>query len=101
MELEAVLQTLIQSASGGQWGVLAGAILLVLVSVVRRITADRLVDPAAKWVSASSAMAAATAVSLMAGAVWWHAVILGCFGPVASDGFWRLVGSLIPRRVDG
>lgn len=94
--MDDISQTIINAIEGGQWSILAGAVLLVLVSVARKMTAD-LISPASEWVSAVAAMLAAVAVLLIADVTWWHALVLGLLTPAASDGFWRLVSAAIAR----
>ena len=91
------LTPLLHAFERGEPGVLCGAILLVVVSLVRVHLDARLEKGAAKdWISAVSSVLGALGVALVAGGLWWHAVLLSLLAAPASSGLWRLVFGLFP-----
>lgn len=89
---------LIQAIEHGHWSEAAGGLLIALVSVARLYLEPRLEDPAAAWVSAVAGVLGAAAVALLAGAVWWHALLLALLAAGPSAGLWRLLASLVPSK---
>jgi hypothetical protein len=92
-----IVPTIVDAITGAHWSVLAGAILAVVLTVTRRIL---VAAPAgtARWISAAAGVLSALSVSLLAGAVWWHALIACIVAAPASAGFWDLVGSAMPWK---
>ena len=90
---ETTVQRLIESINTGDWASLVGVILLVLVAFARRLVAvrDTLPARAKEIISAAAAVVAGVAVSLLAGADWLGAVLLGTIAGSASAGLWDIL----------
>lgn len=91
-------QTIVDALGSGRAELIAGAALLAVVSLLRLYLEPRLEGlRAGDWLSAVAGVAGACAVALLAGAVWWHAVLLSLLAAGPSAGLWRLLASLVPR----
>ena len=86
---------IIDAFEGARWGVAAGAILLALVWIFRKLTAGRLPPKLAPIISAAVAVVLAMAGGLYGGAVWYDAVLTGLLVGGAASGFWSLLGKYI------
>lgn len=95
---QSMIDTLIGAASDGRWERLIGAILLVLVALVRYVTRDRFSLETGQWISAVSALAGGVGAALLAGTVWWHALLIGLVVAPGSRGFWDRIRDLLPKR---
>jgi hypothetical protein len=93
-----VVDQLIGAAGAAQWWRLVGAILLAVIAVVRFVTRDRFAVVVGEWISAVSALVGGIAAALLAGTVWWHALIIGLLVSSSSRGFWDRIRSLLPKR---
>lgn len=97
---QAVIDTLIGAAEDGHIAQLVGAILLALVGLARSITRDRFTVGVGAWISAVSALLGGVGAALLAGTVWWHAIIIGLLVAPSSRGFWDRIRDLLPKRKD-
>lgn len=95
---ESVFTTLVGAAGEGQIERLVGAILVSIVALVRYVTQDRFSLEVGSWISAVSALCGGVGAALLAGAVWWHALMIGLVVAPSSKGFWGRVRSLLPKR---
>lgn len=93
-----VIETLLGAVGSGQWWRLVGAIIVALVAATRYVTADRFAVGVGEWISAVSALLGGIAAALLAGAVWWHALVIGLFVSSTGRGFWDRVRALLPKR---
>ena len=88
---------LVTAIEAGRWPEILGAALIVVVSLVRLYLAPRLEGlPAGDWVSAVAGILGGLGVALVAGAIWWHALIACVLGAGTSAGLWRLLAACVP-----
>lgn len=85
----------------GQWGVVAGVLLVVLVTLIRGLTREKLSERADKFVSALSAVVMASAVMLVAGVDPVKAALLGLLASGGSAGLLDALRGLIPSKKGG
>ena len=93
-----IIDRIVESAHDGEWTLFVGAVLLLLVITVRRITRGRLSDNTTAWISAVSALVAGISTAMIAGASWYYALLIGLFASGASDGFWTQINRLLPKK---
>jgi hypothetical protein len=92
------VQAIIDAAQGGNWGVMAGAILLALAAIVRLVTHDRVSDNVESVISIVAAVVIAAGALMVGGLIWWQALLTGLLAGPAAYGFWDLVGKLIFKK---
>jgi len=95
-----LLAQLFAAAEDASWSALVGLVLLVVVGLVRFITAG-LEGRGADWASGVLGLAAGIGAALAAGGLWWHALLLGGLASSSSRGFWELMRGLIRRPRGG
>ena len=98
---QSVIDTLIGAASEGRWERILGSILIALVALIRYVTRDRFSQQVGAWISAVSAILGGIGAALLAGAEWWHALLIGLVVLPSSKGFWDRIRDLLPKRGAG
>jgi hypothetical protein len=92
-----LIERLVDAFVEGQWFVFAGALMILLVWICRRLTAGRLSKDVQSWISASCALLVGIGLSLYYGELWWNALLVGLFVAPSSSGFWDKLNSIIPK----
>lgn len=92
---QATIDILIQAIDGSQWVVLAGAILTVIVWLIRQFAGHWIKQEWLPVVNSGLGLLMSIAASLMADVAWWKAIFFGLLVGGAAGGFWSLLGKKI------
>jgi len=99
--MEQIITTLIDAATQGQWVVVAGAAVMVLVAVIQwgaKTFAKRIPAKAMPWVSAAAGTLSGVGLGLLTAKIaWWQAALGGLVAGAAASGLWSLVGKHLLR----
>jgi hypothetical protein len=99
--VEESLTALITAIEDNVPAIIVGAALLALTVFVRTYLEPKLEGAAQSWISAGAAWVGGIAALLVAGQVWWHALILGGLVSATSSGFLRLLAEPVAAWVNG
>lgn len=84
---------LIQLAQSGQWPVLIGFLVMLVVYFANRLGLKEKVGSALiPWIALGTSVATNLAGLLLAGKPWTEAILTGILAGLFSVGFWELVG---------
>jgi hypothetical protein len=86
------VEKIIDAYSNKDWGILAGLSIMLLIWIVKRFVWTSLPVSALPWVSIGLGVLVAVATALMAGQLWWKAILNGLTTGAAASGLWSAVG---------
>ena len=82
---------IIQAFQDGRWAVGAGLLVMFLVWILREYIWKYIPKNIVPWLALSLAMVVTVAVGLVAGTVWWQALIDGLLTGSVAMAFWSML----------
>ena len=94
----AAVSVIVQAFKQGHWSLAIGTLVLLLVWVVRRFLWQLIPKHVLPWLALALAMATTVVVGLIAGVVWWQALIDGLLTSGVAVLFWStLFKHILPK----
>lgn len=107
-DVVAVVQAIIDAGKNGQWSLLVGGILMLLIFLMTQFkfmgatAMSKLPKAAIPWVAAGVGILGSVAAELIAGElVWYLAVPNGIMIGAGAVGLWELIGKHIKNKASG
>jgi hypothetical protein len=91
-DVSGFVKLMIDAFNAKNWGVFAGLVIMALVWILKKFIWKALPTSALPWVAAGAGIVAAVSTGLIAGVVWWQAILNGLLVGAAGGGLWSLVG---------
>lgn len=95
-----ILDGIVNAFNAKNWGIFAGFIVMAFIWGLKKFAWKSLSTSALPWVSAAAGVVAAIATSLVAGQIWWKAILNGLTVGAAASGLWSMLGKYIFGKYD-
>lgn len=96
-----LVDRLLAAIDSGAPALIVGVCLLLIGALARRLTRGRVTEVVEAWVSMGAMVLSAVGAALLAGGVWWRAVVFGLASVAVSGGLWDLLDRVWPARRGG
>ncbi len=93
-DLSELVETIIESGANGHWLVLTGAVIMLLVSLVRKFwtTMPKAWSP---WISVTLGALLAMGSAWMTGQLWWQGLLTGVAAGLSAVGLYEMGGKKV------